>query len=73
VRRSRRQAGIKGFQIGMDITEQQYAHESPDELPIIDRTGILWDLSLNAKSPYRKMGLIAAREAAPPQSILQSD
>src|SRR5580704_7506306 len=32
------QASIKRFQVGVDVTEQQYAHGSPDELPIIDGT-----------------------------------
>ena len=30
------EAGFKSFEIGVNIAEQQYAHESPDKLPIID-------------------------------------
>ena len=31
-----RQRGVQGFQVGVNVTEQQYAHGSPDKLPIID-------------------------------------
>ena len=40
-RRSGRDASIEGFQVCVDVAEQQYAHGSPDKLPIIDRTGRL--------------------------------
>src|SRR5216683_727147 len=33
---SRGQGGFQCFQIGMNVAEQKYAHESPDKLPIID-------------------------------------
>jgi hypothetical protein len=35
-RRSGRQAGVESFEIGVDVAKNQYAHESPDKLPIID-------------------------------------
>ena len=30
------QRGFQGFQIGMNVAKQKYAHESPNKLPIID-------------------------------------
>ena len=42
VSRSGCEARIESFQIGVDITEQQYAHGAPDELPIIDRRSEIW-------------------------------
>src|SRR5579862_1056006 len=37
-RRSGRDTCIQSFQIGVNVAEDQYAHGSPDELPIIDCT-----------------------------------
>ncbi len=34
------QRGFQRFQIGMNVTKQKYAHESPDKLPIIDLEGV---------------------------------
>ncbi len=34
-RRSGGEAGIESFQVGVDVTQQQYAHRSPGKLPII--------------------------------------
>src|SRR5262249_39714902 len=42
-----RQTGVESFQVGMNVAGQQYAHRSPDELPIID-----WMLNLWDKGPY---------------------
>ncbi len=30
------EAGFERFEIGVNVAQQQYAHESPDKLPIID-------------------------------------
>jgi hypothetical protein len=30
------EAGFQSFEIGVNVAQQQYAHESPDKLPIID-------------------------------------
>ena len=39
VGRSSGEACVEGLEIGMDVAQQQYAHGSPDKLPIIDRMG----------------------------------
>ena len=31
--------GVESFEIGVNVAEKQYAHESPDKLPIIDQLG----------------------------------
>jgi hypothetical protein len=30
-------SGVQGFEVGVYVAQQQYAHESPDKLPIIDQ------------------------------------
>ncbi len=35
-RRSSGKRGVESVEVGVDVAEQQYAHESPDKLPIID-------------------------------------
>src|ERR1700689_3587854 len=52
-RRRRRERSVKRFEIGVDVAEQQYAHESPDKLPIIDWIQKIWRLppSWLANSP----------------------
>jgi hypothetical protein len=35
--RSCRQAALQRFEIAMDVAQQEYAHDSPGELVIIDR------------------------------------
>ena len=38
-RRRGRESGVESFEIGVNVAEKQYAHESPDKLPIIDQVG----------------------------------